>query len=706
MIKFMRKHNKKLLAIFASGLLVVWLGSSALQEMFRPDTGEEAAGQAFGQEFSGQELSQAHVRTEVLSSMGVFWNQPWGGGVYRLPIKPIDRLTWFLLDLEARRSGIEVPEREVQRFLMGSGIPGKRLEMIRDRRGISIARIMGTLADHIRIGRLGQLAAAAVTVSMPELEHFVRDTQEKVTVRMAVLRASDFADTSGDPDPARLEKQFYEFRERLPGEGDQGYGYKWPDRVRVEYLVADVDKIEASLKIPRDEVRDYWSKHRKDYTKQVPLASAPATQPRTQPTTVASRPEMTSQPATTSQATASAPTTSTRPVTKTVVKTFAEAYEDVLTEMRKDRAPTVAERLVRQAAERLFEPWYDLLPNEETGYKTPPVGVDAPDYLTAVAADVCARNDLPVEALRVVKPARWLTRADAAELEGIGQAVVAGRTTDADMPSEFSELAFRVQGLYTPSERGSRDQGLATYQTFNTPLRDTKDGEFHNYYLFRVVAAEAEHVPKAIDEIKDTLRKDVIERAGYQRAGASAKKLLAAARAKGIDAAVKADAALAKRLGEEGVIEPEPFARKRSLGQVAIQFGLPLATLSPIEELDLTEERKIGAFPVPMEVVIERLKPEVKKLIDTCFGLAAKSTAKTKPARSVALVEMPRCKQWIVVEFVRIDRVQATDYVKNVQQIMQLIESDRILSLMRTWYDPEQVKQRTAYAPASGEQEG
>jgi len=691
MIKFMRKHNKKLLAIFASGLLVVWLGSTALQEMFRPDTGSKTAGHAFGAEVTRDDVRMALSRIDVLGSLRVFWDRPWGGGMYNLPIKPVDQFTWFLLDLEARRSGIDVPDKEVERFIKASRIHGKWLENIRDQKGISIDRIMACIADYVRIGKVGQLATSAVKVSTPEVMHFIRDTSEKVSVKMALLRASDFADADAKPDAAALEKHFYQYRELLPGEGEHGYGYKWPDRIRVEYLVADVDAIESAMKISHDDAREYWSKNRKNYTKEVPVAgtSHPSTAP---------KPTTTSRPAT-----ASHPTTSTKPATKTVVKSFPEALEQVVADMKAQRAPDTADKIIRMASIRLIELWFDATTDEETGYKIAPPGVDAPDYLEKIAAKVCESNELPPEVLRVVKPGRWLTRKDAAALEGIGQAVVVGQPADEDAAVEFAKLAFRVQNLYTPPERGSGGRGLALYQTLNASLRDTKAGRPHNYYLFRVVAAEPTHVPQTTDGIKDKLRLDVVELAGYQRAGASAKKLLAAARSKGVEAAVKADAALHKRLGESGLAKPEPFARKRNIGQFAMQFDLPLTVVMPIEELGVTEERKLGYFPMPL--VAERFEPEVEAFIETCFGLAPAPGAASQPAQRVTLVEMPRSKQWVIVEFLKIDRVPQTDFMKIRSQGQEMLQAYRTIKFLQTWYDPEQVKTRTSYVAAKDEDE-
>jgi len=707
MIKFMRKHNKKLLAIFTAGLLIVWLGSQALEEMLKRDTSKASVGKAFGKEFERRDRHQANVKIEVLSSLHIPWSRPWGFGLENLPIKPVDPLTWFLLDLEARHYGVEVPHQEVERLLTAARIPGNVLEMIRDRQGISIDRIKDCIADYMRIERVGHLAAGVGKVSQPEVAHFVRDTRERITVRMAMLRAGDFSDPNGAVDAPALEKQFHQFKNEVRGTGRQGYGYRWPDRIRVEYLEADVGKIEKALTITRDEAYEYWRNHMQEFTKEVPVTSGPSSGPATG---AVSRPASTGSTTRTASTTASAPTTSTKPATESKRKTFDEAQADVVAELRKQRAPALAEKIIREATQRIMEPWYDVAPDAKTGYKAAPPGVDAPEYLEKIAAEVCKRNALPADVLRVVKPGRWLSREEAAGLEGIGKAAIEGQSPDEEQPSRFVDIAFHVQNLYEMSRTRRGVRGLALHELFNTPLRDTKDGAPYNYYVFRVVGAQKEHAPETIDEVKDAVRKDLIEMAGYKRAGEQATALLAAAKDKGLEAAVKAAVALQTRLGEKGLANPEPFSRRRSFGQAAMQFGLPLTMLWPIEELGVTEEKKIGFLP--MQVVAAPYEAEVETFIETCFRLAppvtsAPATASSsRPAEKVGLVEMPRSKQWVVVEFIAVERVNAADFAKVMRQAQMMLQTDRTINFLKSWYDPEQVKKRVGYVPAHEDQEG
>ena len=129
-----------------------------------------------------------------------------------------------------------------------------------------------------------------------------------------------------------------------------------------------------------------------------------------------------------------------------------------------------------------------------------------------------------------------------------------------------------------------------------------------------------------------------------------------------------------------------------------------MTVLWPIEELGVVEDRKIGTFPVPMPMVAERHEPEVTKFLDACFALAPEPGITTRSTRAVTAVEMPKKKQWVIVEFVKIDRVPASEYAKMQRQVRDLLQGQRTIELLKAWFDPEQVKKRTRYAAIREEQ--
>src|SRR3989304_9514311 len=119
MMKFFRKYNKHLLAVFASLLLVIWLGADALQSLLSPDIGGDAYGKAYGQTITNNDLSVARNTTDMLSSLGIPWTKPWILDPRNLLYdqqEPLSDLEWLLLSMDARRRGITVTPPGIQNF--------------------------------------------------------------------------------------------------------------------------------------------------------------------------------------------------------------------------------------------------------------------------------------------------------------------------------------------------------------------------------------------------------------------------------------------------------------------------------------------------------------------------------------------------------------------------------------------------------------
>ena len=107
MMKFFRKHNKELLALFMSMLMVVFIGGSALKGMLTPSANRVVATSALG-EISYADQNEAKAVTEVLDRIGEQWRSPLGTS------KPIEIIDWILLSREAKTLGTQVGEAAVR----------------------------------------------------------------------------------------------------------------------------------------------------------------------------------------------------------------------------------------------------------------------------------------------------------------------------------------------------------------------------------------------------------------------------------------------------------------------------------------------------------------------------------------------------------------------------------------------------------------
>ena len=77
MMKFFRKYNRHLLAVFMALLLVVWLGGSALTSWLAPNQAAQIMGTAFGSEISAGQVQAFANETVLMDLLGLaFWRNP------------------------------------------------------------------------------------------------------------------------------------------------------------------------------------------------------------------------------------------------------------------------------------------------------------------------------------------------------------------------------------------------------------------------------------------------------------------------------------------------------------------------------------------------------------------------------------------------------------------------------------------------------
>jgi len=179
-----------------------------------------------------------------------------------------DVLTWMALYGEARQWGFDASDLDVEgrlEALHKLGLTAKDLKQTIAQEGgdrdffYEALRVDMTLRAYV--DWLMETTAVAV---QPELRRRFARLDEKMKVRLAVLKAEDFRDKAPEPSEEDIQKQFDACKQHLPGQGPKGFGYRIPDRVRIEYLVADPKAFEkdAEARAADEDVKAYYEAHK------------------------------------------------------------------------------------------------------------------------------------------------------------------------------------------------------------------------------------------------------------------------------------------------------------------------------------------------------------------------------------------------------------------------------------------------------------
>src|SRR3972149_4385891 len=108
MMRFFRKYNKQLLAVFMVGLMVVFVGGSALQGLLTPEANPVVATSKYGP-ITLVDQQIAHEQGGLLASWGFDWRHPAGWLT-----TSIETMEWILLRREAEELGLAASEASIR----------------------------------------------------------------------------------------------------------------------------------------------------------------------------------------------------------------------------------------------------------------------------------------------------------------------------------------------------------------------------------------------------------------------------------------------------------------------------------------------------------------------------------------------------------------------------------------------------------------
>ncbi|MGB9625088.1 MAG: hypothetical protein ACPMAQ_09520, partial [Phycisphaerae bacterium] len=290
MMKFFRKYNKHLLAVFMALLLIVWLADEAIRNILRPDELKMVVAQAYGRDIRQRDLLPTFTSTGILSTLGLPWQQMARISMSDLGVPPMMAMSrepltereWYMLVTGARRQGIVISPDTVNKLKAelvkqanerrGQNQPlFNPIEYVRDTHRVSLAQVDEAIADFLRVREAAIRAAGGVFITEPEIRQRAKLVEEKVRVEFVVLPAAPFIDPNAPIDESKLKAFFEEHKDFSPGQGPGlGYGYKKPAAVQYEYVQADVDAMARAIEISGDTAYSYWRGHKEEFKRPEP----------------------------------------------------------------------------------------------------------------------------------------------------------------------------------------------------------------------------------------------------------------------------------------------------------------------------------------------------------------------------------------------------------------------------------------------------
>lgn len=587
MNNLLRKHGKWILAVAGILLMLAWVMPTDMRR-----GGHDASvprGTLNGKTVTNQDLFRAANSLQILREFGGRADPYRSSAAMSInmlfrELDPRDPpLHLFLLLSEAKHYGIAATKDEVAAQIRELNMTEAEIRNYLDQMRTRPAALQAAIADMLVVQKLTNFSWSSLLPSEPEILSAAEKSMARVQVDFIAFDARRAADKIGEPTAEQIQQHFDKYKTNLAGQAPDKFpfGYKYPDRAKVEYLVVDRKAVRASMNPTREDViaaAEYYRTHLSEYTKE------PSTQPATQNGKGA-----------TTQA-------STQPV--------VQPFEEVRSQLIEAQIGRRVDDLVRKIAREITTLSSEASRRAEAGAGSATQSAPKLSNYEQIANELQKRFNVRVT---YYAPGPWLSAEELAKYPGIGESYLIVQNQPV---ATFATAVLSVKEL----EPANAPQVLKNIKVGSDlpPLMDQSG----NMYITRVIAADKSHVPPTVDEVKPAVVADLKKLMTYDRYQNEAQQLVKAAQSKGL-----ADAA-----GKQKVTSTPLFSRESPMVRQTM-FG-PQET----GQYELTDIAGVGRVPEFLDAAFSLLQIDGEHKV-TSTGSPARMTVyalELKDSRPVA----------------------------------------------------------------------
>jgi hypothetical protein len=369
LMKWLRKNNKKLMAVVVIVLMIAFIGGSSLSYLLGGNRGARDAIAYYGQKqkITPLDRNAADQEIEILTALGaegilqaqdlrglllseLVFRQNRNAAMVDMARQAIQRnryrisdeqlselftnrstvppdMFWILLCDEAQTAGIRITNEEVGQLLERL-IPqlfekrtyGQVVPSIMNRFSVPEERILTTFGKLLAVLQYAQIIASVENVTASQIKHMASGESESLDVEFVPLKASHFANRAETPPEQAVKEQFNRYKASFPGDVNEanpfGFGYRLPDRVQFDYIALKLADVASITKPPtEEEAEQYYQQNRdRQFTEKRPSDPNDPNSPQV-----------------------------------AQVQAYAEVADTIMSQLRRQRVTTKAEQILQEA---------------------------------------------------------------------------------------------------------------------------------------------------------------------------------------------------------------------------------------------------------------------------------------------------------------------------------------------------------------------
>lgn len=653
--KTFREYSRVFMLVFMSLLLVSFLIQDVLSNLAR-GRGEvnPKIGTAFGRTIYGSEIDRTKKNLEMLSQLRL-------GPAIRNEDQLINV---YLLMEEARRMGVRVGEDEVKDKLREMGVTDAVMAQMQRSSKLTYDQIYDVAGRWLAAERVFDLQTPGMSDSVPRQLVNYRELAQEAVVKVSLIDGHAFLAQLPPPTDEDLMPLFNEFKGQLAGTSDEEsfkFGYKFPDRIQVEFLTVDPDRIKDQIDIRDSAAKRHYEENPGKYTRKVPKATSAPADP--------SKP----------------------PETEDVRMTYEEAREQIKAELRMQKAIETGINLVNQMHDEADQPWRNA-PLDKDGFHERPH--EKMDTFETIRERNAKDYDIQYYLSDVVDE-KTIARVPL----GFGQAQYIDSAT---LP--INKFAFRVQGLLKPEEGDTlprfilEEPAPVVFQVQQPGPMDfmNRNPKPRRAYLFKIKQVLPSDEPVVLASVRDKVVEDWKQQRAYEMAKGYAEKIADRARTDGIEMAVASATELHDKLVQadtDAQMVPNSPLENGPPPPPAPDFAKKLEPVEPTTKIN-RKTQYLSEYRLPL-----------KSLPTTVFALLEEPQTATSPAHRVALLSNHKELKFLIVEVLDTTPVYVGGLNKQLADLADKYENPATTTMERrmlssAYFDSERIRKRTGYKPA------
>ncbi|AQT68389.1 hypothetical protein STSP2_01549 [Anaerohalosphaera lusitana] len=329
LIKWIRKNERKLMAIFVIVIMIAFVGGYALTQILSRIGGGNRAVATYqdGEKITQMEMRVAQSELDLLRmlNMNAFMYQPSQRGelnaqllgqllfpnseyaanlnsqlAQRAASTPTIKLedvneffkqaganptiNWILLKEEARNAGFIITNEEAGQILdaiissmtQGRVSSAQILNSVMEQQRLTEDQILKVFADLWSVMLYGETICSTQNVTLGQVRSGIGFENETVSAEYVEFSADDYTDMVVDPSDEELQEQFDTYKEFRQGKYTEanpyGFGYMLPARVQLGYIYLQLDEIEDIIEKPTaEELTEYYQTNTHEFTTEEPV---------------------------------------------------------------------------------------------------------------------------------------------------------------------------------------------------------------------------------------------------------------------------------------------------------------------------------------------------------------------------------------------------------------------------------------------------